>query len=118
MTHREDPDYKLIEILRLQFLGRALENEALMRYVSNPDNIHEIGAALGGAIAKLQDLQASGRCPMFWHHVPDCRCVPDDWLVPTPRQEPLLEGLVRDVERLSERVEALYRRLEHPPRGR
>lgn len=87
--------YRTEEVLRLQILARALENECLMRYVSHPENVDTMAEILGTA---LDSLEALGRrpaasktalsavekggvvegCPRGYHHE-NSACVPDEY---------------------------------------
>ena len=96
---RTSSDYDFIAILRLQMLVRALEKEALGRYLSNPENLEAISAALKRPFPILAELKASPTppleggttigcypCPCGWDHMKDCSCVIDRKLPGDPEQ--------------------------------
>ena len=69
-------DYDFLQILNLQITAKALENEALMRYVSNPANFTRIGRAFEQAFETLVSLPANPMfaCPPDYVHCSNCKC--------------------------------------------
>jgi hypothetical protein len=72
------PVYELHEVLRLQLLGRQVEDECIMRYISNPGNVDAIGQILGVAMQALADLErpSAMQCPYGFKHS-QCKCAPE-----------------------------------------
>jgi hypothetical protein len=70
------PHYEPIEILELQITLTALQNEFLMRYVSNPGNIGLMREIMQTAFESLGNLQqlAGTMCPSPWDHTDTCKC--------------------------------------------
>lgn len=72
------PIYELHEVLRLQLLGRQLEDECIMRYISNPANLEAISHIMGVAMVALGELERPSnlQCPYGFKHSM-CKCAPE-----------------------------------------
>ena len=69
--------YDLMDIMRIQVTVRRLENEAIMRYVANPENINTIIKQMQGLLTTMTDLYSDGTCPPKWTHTDNCKCEPE-----------------------------------------
>lgn len=106
--------YDPIEILRIQVVARALENEAMMRYVSNADNANAIVRILKSAQVSLGQLRGTGKCPIGWVHEPDCRCTPEV----DGSEGSSLNALLLRIEHLDKEVQVLYETVRGVQRGK
>ena len=73
----EDYVHKPIDILELQLAASTLQNEVLMRYVTNPKNLLPIREILTATFQKLSCLEVPETevmCPDGWVHAM-CRCI-------------------------------------------
>jgi hypothetical protein len=95
---RTTRDYRHEDVLHLQILARAIENECLMRYVSHPENTELMAGILGTALDSLEALGDrvavpkpapepaalfAGKtilepCPAGYHHE-NSACVPNEY---------------------------------------
>jgi len=65
---------------------------------------------------EMAHLEGKGICPPRWHHVPNCRCEPDEFTLEgkgklresRARIEP--EEILSEIDRILERMQQLFRR--------
>jgi len=69
--------HRPIDILELQIAASTVQNEAFMRYVTNPSNLIPIREILKRALddlAKIEVDEPQVMCPDGWVHL-SCRCI-------------------------------------------
>jgi hypothetical protein len=64
------------EILWIEMAVRAIQNEALERYMFNPGNVDLIVRKLGDTLKATREIESNSSCPVGFSHK-NCACVAD-----------------------------------------